>query len=68
MKGGDHSIIRGTGLTKLIRDIRVIETALGSDAKRRLPAEESCFIKLAKSIVSTCRIQWNHSYKRYVNN
>ena len=57
MKGGDHAAsLEEPGLTKLIRDIRVIETALGSDAKRRLPAEESCFIKLAKSIVSTCRI------------
>ena len=57
MKGGDHAAsLEEPGLTKLIRDIRVIETALGSDAKRRLPAEESCFIKLAKSIVSTCSI------------
>ena len=44
------------GLTKLIRDIRVIEKALGSDAKRRLPEEQACFVKLAKSIVSTQRI------------
>jgi sialic acid synthase len=57
MKGGDHAAsLEEPGLTKLIRDIRVIETALGSDAKRRLPEEQACFVKLAKSIVSTQRI------------
>ena len=40
-------------ISKLIRDIRVVEEALGSDEKRKLLSEEKCFIKLAKSIVST---------------
>ena len=54
MKGGDHAAsLEEPGLTKLIRDIRVIEEALGSDEKRKLPSEQKCFIKLAKSIVST---------------
>ena len=54
MKGGDHAAsLEEPGLTKLIRDIRVIEEALGSDEKRKLISEEKCFIKLAKSIVST---------------
>ena len=54
MKGGDHAAsLEEPGLTKLIRDIRVVEVALGSDEKRKLLSEEKCFIKLAKSIVST---------------
>lgn len=54
MKGGDHAAsLEEPGLTKLIRDIKVIEEALGTDNKIRLPAEQKCFIKLAKSIVST---------------
>ena len=54
MKGGDHAAsLEEPGLTKLIRDIRVVEEALGSDEKRKLLSEEKCFIKLAKSIVST---------------
>ena len=54
MKGGDHAAsLEEPGLTKLIRDIRVVEEALGSDEKRKLLSEEKCFIKLSKSIVST---------------
>ena len=54
MKGGDHAAsLEEPGLTKLIRDIRVIEEAIGTDEKMRIPAEQKCFIKLAKSIVST---------------
>ena len=34
MKGGDHAAsLEEPGLTKLIRDIRVVEEALGSDEK-----------------------------------
>lgn len=65
MKGGDHaSSLEEPGLTKLIRDIRVIETALGSTEKRRLNAEIPCFIKLAKSIVSTREISKGETITR----
>lgn len=65
MKGGDHAAsLEEPGLTKLIRDIRVIETALGSTEKRRLNAEIPCFIKLAKSIVSTRKISKGETITR----
>ena len=51
MKGGDHAAsLEEPGLSKLIRDIRVIETALGTSEKRKLQNEEKCFIKLSKSL------------------
>jgi sialic acid synthase len=54
MKGGDHAAsLEEPGLTKLIRDIRLVEEALGCDEKRKLLSEEKCFIKLSKSLVST---------------
>jgi sialic acid synthase SpsE len=57
MKGGDHAAsLEPQGLTKLIRDIRIIEEAMGSFDKIRLPSEEKCFIKLSKSLVSTRNI------------
>ncbi len=57
MKGGDHAAsLEEPGLTKLIRDIKVMEQALGSPYKRKLKNEQACFIKLSKSIVSTRKI------------
>tara|TARA_B100000795_G_C22796375_1_gene439554 strand:+ start:1280 stop:2329 length:1050 start_codon:yes stop_codon:yes gene_type:complete len=57
MKGGDHSAsLEEPGLTKLIRDIKIMEEALGSSEKRRLSSEDSCFIKLSKSLVSNRKI------------
>lgn len=54
MKGGDHAAsLEEPGLVKLIRDIRVLETALGSYTKKKLPNEEKCFVKLSKSLVSS---------------
>lgn len=58
MKGGDHAAsLEEPGLIKLIRDIKVIETALGSECKRKLISENACFIKLSKSLVSTRAIK-----------
>jgi sialic acid synthase len=58
MKGGDHAAsLEEPGLIKLIRDIRIMEDALGSPCKRRLLNEKACFLKLAKSIVSTRAIK-----------
>ena len=53
MKGGDHAAsLEPHGLEVLVRDIRIIEQALGSNEKRIQPGEDRCFIKLAKSCVS----------------
>ena len=52
-KGGDHAAsLEVGGLTRLIRDIRVIEKALGGFEKTVQPGEDACFLKLAKSVVS----------------
>lgn len=53
MKGGDHAAsLEIQGLTKLIRDIKIVEEALGDYNKTRQPSEEACFKKLTKSVVS----------------
>lgn len=47
MWGTDQSSsLEPSGLTKLVRDIRVIETALGDGVKRVYPSEEASRIKL----------------------
>jgi len=53
MKGGDHAAsLEPIGLQKLVRDIRHVEEALGSDNKRVLESEIPIRQKLAKSLVS----------------
>lgn len=53
MKGGDHAAsLEPVGLKKLIRDIRVIEEALGDGVKTIYPEELPVRQKLAKSVVS----------------
>jgi len=65
MKGGDHAAsLEEPGLTKLIRDIRILEVALGSETKRKLPNEEKCFQKLAKSLVSNKPIKQGEKVTR----
>ena len=65
MKGGDHAAsLEPHGLEKLIRDIRIIEEAMGSFDKRKLPNEEKCFIKLSKSLVSKRKINKNEKITR----
>jgi len=57
MRGGDHAAsLEPHGLEVLVRDIRIIEQALGSSVKTLQPGEDRCFIKLAKSCVSTVPI------------
>lgn len=57
MKGGDHAAsLESEGLSKLIRDIRALERALGGEEKRPQPSEKACTIKLRKSLVSACHI------------
>ena len=54
MKGGDHAAsLEPKELQELIRNIRIIEQALGSFNKEKLVSETKCFEKLSKSIVST---------------
>jgi len=54
MKGGDHAAsLEPQGFTKMVRDIRHIESAMGFPEKNIQTSEEPVFKKLAKSIVST---------------
>lgn len=49
MWGSDHSAsLEPSGLTKLVRDVRVVEAALGDGLKRVYPSEESSKNKLRK--------------------
>jgi sialic acid synthase SpsE len=57
MKGPDHSAsLEPQGLYKLVRDIRNYEKALGSSEKKCLEDEKPIRQKLAKSLVSVCKI------------
>ena len=57
MKGGDHAAsLEPKGIETLIRDIAVVERALGDCDKRRMDSEAPVFTKLAKSIVSAVPI------------
>lgn len=57
MKGGDHSAsLEPQGFSKMVRDIRHIEEAMGSFTKEIQDSEKPVFKKLAKSIVSAVDI------------
>lgn len=57
MKGGDHAAsLEPGGFSKLVRDIRHIEAALGGSTKEVQESEAPIFKKLAKSIVSLVNI------------
>ena len=57
MKGGDHAAsLEPGGLEKVCKYIRVCEQAMGSPHKRKLDAEQACFVKLSKSVVSAVSI------------
>jgi sialic acid synthase len=56
-KGNDHACsLEKPGLERLIRDIRIIEQAMGDFVKEVQESEKPCFKKLAKSIVSEIAI------------
>lgn len=58
MKGGDHAAsLERPGLEKLILDLDVLSTALGSYEKKMESSEIQCFKKLTKSVVSTRRFE-----------
>lgn len=58
MKGGDHKAsLEEKELTYLVNEIRLLEDALGGDKKEIQEGEEKCFLKLAKSLVSTKEIK-----------
>ena len=60
MKGGDHAAsLEPQGFTKMVRDIRHIEDAMGIFQKEIQESELSVFKKLAKSIVSNMDIPEN---------
>jgi N-acetylneuraminate synthase/sialic acid synthase len=53
MKGPDHAAsLEPPGLTRLVRDIRAVETALGSPGLRVAERERTVRAKLAKSVVA----------------
>ena len=57
MKGGDHAAsLEPQGFTKMVRDIRHIEEAMGNTEKKIQESEAPVFRKLAKSIVSAVNI------------
>ena len=57
MKGGDHAAsLEPVGFSKMIRDIRHVEMAMGDGEKKIQKSELPIFNKLAKSIVSTVPI------------
>lgn len=57
MKGPDHAAsLEPQGLYKLVRDIRIYEKAVGSFEKKCLESERPIRRKLAKSLVSVCKI------------
>ena len=57
MKGGDHAAsLEPQGFRKMIRNIRVIEDAMGSSQKEIQESEAPVFKKLSKSIVSAIDI------------
>jgi sialic acid synthase len=57
MKGGDHAAsLEPQGFSKMVRDIRAIEEAMGSFQKEIQGSEAPVFKKLAKSIVSAVDI------------
>ena len=48
MYGSDQSAsIEPTGLMKLVRDIRIIESAMGDGVKTMTDVEKKCRVKLA---------------------
>mgnify|MGYP002725455634 CR=1 FL=1 len=54
MKGGDHAAsLEPGGFSKLVRDIRHIESAMGNGVKMVQDSEGAVFKKLAKSVVSS---------------
>lgn len=57
MKGGDHAAsLEPAGLEYVCKYVRVCESAMGSPHKRKQEAEEACFVKLSKSVVSAVEI------------
>ncbi|XP_013878937.1 N-acetylneuraminic acid synthase a [Austrofundulus limnaeus] len=56
-KGSDHaaSLVKSE-LEELVRSIRLVEIALGSNVKQMLPCEKPCHDKLGKSVVAKVKI------------
>ena len=58
MKGGDHAAsLEPQGFTKMVRNIRAVEEAMGSFEKEIQKSEPPVFKKLAKSVVSAVAIK-----------
>lgn len=65
MNGESHHLaLEEPDLVKLIKDIRIMEIALGSNNKRKLQSEEQNFAQLSKSLVSSKNIIKGEIIKR----
>lgn len=52
-KGSDHKCsLEPTEFRQMVDDIRTVEEALGTPNKRFLPCEQTCHLKLGKSLVA----------------
>lgn len=52
-KGNDHEAsLEPAELAELVRAIRLVESAMGTPAKKMLPCEKACHDKLGKSVVA----------------
>ena len=58
MKGNDHQCsLDPKEFTEMVKSIRILERALGTQTKTFQKCEEECFMKLGKSVVAAKQIQ-----------
>jgi sialic acid synthase len=61
MKGTDHVFsLEPQGLSKLVRDLRRVEVALGDGTKRMYPSESEPAMKMAKKLVAATDLPAGH--------
>ena len=61
MKGNDHQCsLDPTEFTEMVKSIRILERALGTQTKTFQKCEEECFRKLGKSLVTSKRLIKGH--------
>lgn len=65
MKGSDHAFsLEHSGLSKLVRDLKRTNIALGDGVKRRYPSEEKPLYKMEKALVAAYDIPSGHLLTR----
>ena len=54
LKGTDHALsLEPIGMSKMVRDLRRVRSALGDGVKRMLPAEKAAITKMGKKLVAS---------------